>query len=204
VVAGEQVAELRVLAVGEVLAALDDRHLRAETPVRLRELERHRSRPDADEMARALGRAHEVVAVHGGHRVRTVELVCGMEARREAHEVDPALVQQPLVVRDALVDDAPNAGHHGREIDLRAPHPDPELLCPVDDVVGDLGGPDQGFRGYAPTRDSGAADRSRLEERRAGAAPACIERRRDARHPAADDRDVDALAHAAQRRRQRS
>ena len=49
----QEVAQLLVLAVGEVLAPLDDRHLGAQPPVGLRELERHGAGADADEMARA-------------------------------------------------------------------------------------------------------------------------------------------------------
>ena len=65
----QEVAELLVLAVGEVLAPLDDRHLGAEPPVRLRELERHGAGADADEMPGQLGDVHQVVARHGRHPV---------------------------------------------------------------------------------------------------------------------------------------
>ena len=49
----EQVAELLVLAVREVRAALDDRHLGTEPAVRLRELERYGAGADAHEVAGA-------------------------------------------------------------------------------------------------------------------------------------------------------
>ena len=61
----QEVAQLLVLAVGEVLAPLDDRHLGAQPPVGLGELERHGAGADADEMTGQLGDVHQVVARHG-------------------------------------------------------------------------------------------------------------------------------------------
>ena len=65
----QQVAELLVLAMGEVRAALDDGHLGTEAPVRLRKLERHGACPDADEVPRQLRDVHQVVARHRRHDV---------------------------------------------------------------------------------------------------------------------------------------
>ena len=92
---------------------------------------------------------------------------------------------------DAVVDHLADAGHHRREVDLGVADPDPELRGSVLDVVRDLCCPDQGLRGYAPTRDSGPADRPRLEEHHARAAPARLQRCRHPGHPAAENRNVD-------------
>ena len=54
----------------KVGAALDDRHLGAESAVRLGELERNGSGADGDEVARQLAHVHEVVARHRGHLLR--------------------------------------------------------------------------------------------------------------------------------------
>ena len=130
-------------------------------------------------------------------QVAGLDLVRPHEPGREADEIDPALREEALVVLRSLVDDPPDARHHRGEVDLGAGHADAELLGPVRDVVGDLGGPDQGLGGDAPPRDSGAADRARVEQHDPRTAPARLERAGDARHAAADDRDVDGLARHA-------
>ena len=215
----EQVAELLVLAVREVRPALDDRHLGAEPAVRLRELERHGAGADADEVARQLAHVHQVVARHRGDlvgardverprscagrdqrvgeadaEVARLELVRADEARRQPDEVDAPLGEQALVVVGALFDDPSDPAHDRREVDLGARDADPELRCAVPDIVCDLGGPDQGFRGDASPGDSGAADRARLEQHHAGAAASGLEGGGDARHPSAEDCDVDRVA----------
>ncbi len=205
--------------MGKVGAALDDSHLGAESAVRLGELERNGSGADADEVARKLAHVHEVVARHRGHLLRAghverprsgagrdqrvreadaevarLELVRADEAGREPDELDAPLGEEALVVLRALVDDAPDTAHHGREVDVRPGDADPELRCTVPDVVCDLCGPDQGLRGDAPPGDSGAADRARVEEHDPGATASGLEGGGDARHPAAEDRNVDRVA----------
>ena len=76
-----------------------------------------------------------------------------------------------LVERDPLVDDPPDARHHSREVDLYLARPDPEITG-VPRVVRYLGSSDQSLRRDAPARDSGAANRSALEQRDPLAPPA--------------------------------
>jgi len=93
----------------------------------------------------------------------------------------------------ALLDDPPDARHHGGEVDLGVADVDPELPGAMGDVVCDFSGPDQGFRGDAPPRDSGAADRAGLEEHHVRAAFPCLERPGDAGEAAAEHCDVERL-----------
>ena len=67
----------------------------------------------------------------GDAEVARLELVRRDEPGGEAHEVDAPLDEQVLVVRDALVDHAPDAGHDGGEVDLRVADTDAELLRAV-------------------------------------------------------------------------
>jgi len=93
----------------------------------------------------------------------------------------------------ALLDDPPDARHHGGEVDLGVADVDPELRGAMGDVVCELGGPDQGFRGDAPPGDSSAADGAWLEEHHARAAFPCLERSGDACEAAAEHCDVERL-----------
>lgn len=187
-VPAKQVGELRVLECRERRPALNDRHLGTEATIDLCELERDRARAEADEVLRQLSCVEQIVARREGHaveagdlrdarprtgrdqrvtkfdlRVLHFEAVLVDEACSAAKERDALVAfDLMLVERDAVVDHALDARHHRGKVDRHLAEPDPELVCGAT-LCCDLRGPDQGFRGDAPPRDSGAADEAALE-----------------------------------------
>ena len=200
-------------------AAQDDRHVSSETAVRLRELERDRSGPDADEVSRELGRLQQVVAGHEGDAVEPGQIgdararACRDQQIVELDRLAPAVdlmladdtsvtaeerraliaLDHVLVEGDTVVDHLTHAGHHGLEVDLHGTDTDAELVRAAG-VVRYLGGPDQGLRGDTPPSDSGATDRAALEERDSGSAAPGHPNACPAAHAAADHCDVVSLA----------
>jgi len=105
-------------------------------------------------------------------RAVALERVLGDEACTPAEQGHTlAALDRMLVERDPVVDHPADARHHSREVDLYLACPDPEVTG-VPCVVRYLGGSDQSLGRDAPARDSGAADRSALEQRDPLAPPA--------------------------------
>jgi len=105
-------------------------------------------------------------------RAVALERMLGDEACTAAEQGHTLVaLDRVLVERDPVVDDAADARHDGREVDLHLACPDPEITG-VPCVVRYLSGSDQSLGRDAPARDSGAADRSALEQRDPLAPPA--------------------------------
>lgn len=135
------------------------------------------------------------------HRVfAALERALADEPRFAPEERDAVVLGDLVLVEgDAVVDDAPDARHHGGKVDVDGAEANPEFVR-GSDVGGDLRGSDQSLRGYAPPGDSGAADKPALEERHAGATRTSGADGGPAAHSRADHGDV---VRGARRGRQR-
>ena len=120
-----------------------------------------------------------------------LELVLGDEAGTAPEQSHTLIaLDRVLVERDPVVDDPSDAHHHSREVDLHLAGTDAEITG-VSRVVRYLTGSDQSLGRDAPARDSGAADRSALEERHPLASLACGPDGGPATHAGADHGDVE-------------
>jgi hypothetical protein len=130
-------------------------------------------------------------------RLVRLQPMVGDETSPAAEERDAVVAFDLVLVEgDTVVDHSPDARHHRRKVDGNLAEPDPELGRDAT-VCCDLRGPDQGFRGDAPTRDSGAADQAALEERHPRAPGAGGANARPAAHAGADHGDVIGLPAAS-------
>lgn len=121
---------------------------------------------------------------------RRLQPVLVDEARCAAKEGDALIAfDLMLVERDAVVDHTLDPGHHRGKVDRYFAEPDPELVREAA-LCCDFRGPDQGFRGDAPPRNSGAADEPALEQRNMRSPRSCCANARPAAHARADHGDV--------------